>query len=79
MKKVVVNSYRMRNGLDDDYTLYDNGDVLHHYDRHIYPNGLNLEETLSAKELSAEIKERLLAEASEDNKEVVKNLLGLAE
>lgn len=67
----------MKNGLDDDYTLYDNGEILHHYDRYNYPNGLNLEETLSASELSSETKERLLAEASEENKELVKSLLGL--
>lgn len=75
MKKVIVVSQNMRSGLDDDYTLYDNGEILHEYDRHTYPNGLNLKETLSADELSSEVKQRLLKEASEENKELVKILL----
>lgn len=77
MKKIIAVSNRMKNGLDDDYTLYDNGEILHHYDRHTYPNGLNLEETLSVSDLSLEVKGRLLAEASEENKELVKDLLGI--
>jgi len=77
MKKVISVSFRMRNGLDDDYTLYDSGEVLHEYDRHIYSNGLNLKETLTVNQLSLEVKERLLLDATEENKGLVKNVLGL--
>lgn len=75
MKKIIAVSNSMKGGLDDDYTLYDNGEVLHEYDRHIYPNGLNLQETLSVSDLSLEVKERLLSEAPKENKELVKRLL----
>lgn len=78
MKKIIAVSHRMKGGiLDDDYTLYDNGEVLHEYDKHTYPGGSNLSRVLSIDELSLEIKERLLSDASDENKEIVKNLLGL--
>jgi hypothetical protein len=75
MKRIIAVSQQMKGGLDNDYTLYDNGEVLHEYDRHIYPNGLNLKETLSVDELSAEVKQRLLSAASDENKELAKRLL----
>lgn len=76
MKKLVYSS-QMKGQLDDDYTLFDNGDVLHEYDKHTYPGGFNLKETLKASELNQEIKERLLNAASDEVKLVVKELLGL--
>ncbi len=78
MKKIISVSHRMKNGvLDDDYTLYDSGEILHEYDKHIYPGGSNLKSTLSADQLSLEVKERLLFEASDENKELVRSLLGM--
>lgn len=67
----------MKGDLDDDYTLYENGEVLHEYDRHRYSGGYNLKETLKADELKANIKERLLNSASEEDKELVRGLLGI--
>lgn len=65
----------IKNLLDDDYTLYENGEVLREYDANNYPGGQNLKQTLKANELKFEIKEKLLENASDDDKEVVKNLL----
>ncbi len=75
MKRVIAVSQRMKNGLDDDYTLYDNGEVLHEYDSNIYPSGLNQKATLSADKLSAEVKQRLLEAAGEEHKALAKRLL----
>ena len=78
MKKVIVISHKMKRGiLDDDYTLYDNGEVLHEYDKHTYPSGYNLKETFRAEELSESVKNRLLEAASDANKEKVRRVLGL--
>ena len=38
-KKVISVSHQMKGILDDDYTLYDDGSVLHFYDKHTYPGG----------------------------------------
>lgn len=78
MKKVILKSYRMKGDLDDNYTLFENGEVLHEYDRHKYKGGYNLTETLQASNLKPHIKQRLLQEANDDNKELVIKLLNLA-
>ena len=37
-KKAISISHKMKGGvLDDDYTLYDDGTILHEYDKHTYP------------------------------------------
>lgn len=59
-KRVLAYSPKMKDDLDDDYTLYEDGEILHEYDRHRYPNGYNLKETLTADNLKIGIKERLL-------------------
>ncbi|MDO8965072.1 hypothetical protein [Algoriphagus sp.] len=67
-------------GLDDDYTLYDNGEVLlHEFDRNIYSSGLNHSEILRAEDLSKEIKSRIFNDTiGVTNKEIAKVLLGLS-
>jgi hypothetical protein len=78
MIKVVAILQQMKKGLlDDDYTLYDTGEVLHEFDKSIYPGGQNFSQSLSVNNLKPEIKEKLLANASDDNKELVKRLLNL--
>ena len=77
MKKKLVVSHGMKGVLDDDYTLYDNGDVEHFYDQSIYPGGQNKTEWLTAKELSDKVKLRLLDEANAEDKEQVRELLGM--
>lgn len=78
MKKVIAVLHQMKKGLlDDDYTLYDNGEVLHEFDKSIYPGGQNFKETFSANQLKPEIKERLISKVSDENIELAKNLLGL--
>jgi hypothetical protein len=77
-KKKIAISHKMKGGmLDDDYTLYNNGEILHEYDRHIYPGGSNLSEILSADQVSAAVKMRLLEAASENDKDLVKKLLDI--
>ena len=63
--------------LDDDYTLYEDGTVLHFYDKHTYPGGQNIEDILNGHDLSDKVKKRLLDSASEENKALVKQLLGM--
>ncbi len=76
-KKVISQSFKTKSGLfDDDYTLYDNGEILHEYDKNSYPGGYNLSETLSIDKISDNVKQRLLEGSTEENKEIVKKLLG---
>ncbi|MDF7818693.1 hypothetical protein P1X15_13840 [Runella sp. MFBS21] len=75
-KKTISVSHKMKGGvLDDDYTLYDDGTILHEYDKHSYPGGQNLKESLTVADLSDEVKQRLLEAASDENKELVRKTL----
>ena len=75
-KKILAQSFKMKNGtLDDDYTLFDNGEVLHEYDRSIYPGGFNLKRTLKPTELTESVKQRLLSEARDEDKQMVMKFL----
>lgn len=76
-KRVIAYSPKMKGDLDDDYTLYEDGEVLHEYDRHRYPGGYNLKETLRADELKDSVKERLLNAAKQADKDLAKQLLGI--
>jgi hypothetical protein len=73
--EIIARSFKMKDGLDDDYTLFENGEILHEYDLHRYPGGYNLKETFHASQASEEIKLRLLEAASSENKENAKRLL----
>lgn len=75
--KIIAQSFKMKGDLDDDYTLYENGEILHEYDRHRYPGGYNLKETLTSEQISNEVKTRLLNAASEEYKALVGKILGL--
>ena len=76
MNTIVIASYsRMKGMLDDDYKLYENGDVINTYDADIYPGNQGLTRVLKAKDLQKEIKEKLLENAHESNKGLVKALL----
>lgn len=76
-KRVIAYSSKMNGDLDDDYTLYDDGSVLHEYDKHRYPGGYNLKETLRAKEIKNSAKERLLNATNNNDIDLAKELLGL--
>jgi len=76
-KKAISISHKMKGVLDDDYTLYDDGTILHEYDKHTYPGGQNLKENLTVTDLSDEIKQRLLEAASDNDKELVRKTLNL--
>lgn len=75
--KIIAQSFKMKGDLDDDYTLYENGEILHEYDRHRYPGGYNLKRTLSVEQIDNEIKMRLVNAASVENKALVREILGL--
>jgi hypothetical protein len=75
MDRIVAVLNQMRGGLDDDYSLFESGKILHQYDRHLYKGGLNRQEELTASQISNEIKHHLLNKASEEDKELVKKLL----
>ncbi len=74
--RIITVSRKMKVDLDDNYTLYENGAILHEYDRNRYPGGYNLKETLTTDQLKDGVKERLLNAASEDKKELVRKILG---
>lgn len=76
-KKAIAISHKMKGMLDDDFTLYDDGTILHEYDKHTYPGGQNLKENLTVADLSAKVKQRLLDAASNENKELVRKTLNL--
>lgn len=75
--KIIAQSFKMIGDLDDDFTLYDNGQILHEYDIHKYPGGYNLKRTLNIQDIDNEIKLRLFNAASQENKELVREILGL--
>lgn len=75
--RIIAFSHKMNLDLDDDYTLYEDGTVLHEYDKHRYPVGYNLKETFQAKNIKDSAKERLLNATKEEDKELAKELLGL--
>ena len=79
MDKVALSvSHNMKGSiLDDDYTLFDDGTILHEYDRHTYPGGQNLKEYLTVDKLSDIVKKRLLDAASAKNKKLVHETLKL--
>ncbi len=76
-KKIISVSNHMKGVLDDDYTLFDDGTVLHEYDKSIYPGSFNLKDNLSVNDLSDSIKLRLLEATSNENKELVRKVLEL--
>ncbi len=56
MKTIIAMSQGMKKGmLDDDYTLYSSGEVLHEYDKSIYPGGQNFSRTLSACDIGSDV------------------------
>jgi hypothetical protein len=75
--RIVATSTNMRGQLDDDYTLFESGKVLHEYDRHTYPGGQNLKAEMLAKDLSDEVKQRLFSATPAEDKELAKQLLGM--
>ena len=75
MKKVIVRSNAMKGMLDDDYILYEDGEVVHEYDRHTYSGGQNRRKSYKPEDLAQDIKNRILAAASDENKALAKKLL----
>jgi len=75
MARIIAHSPAMRKGiLDDDYTLYEDGRIVHEYDQSQFK--FNLTRELSAAELKETVKDRLIAAASNEDKDLAKKLLG---
>lgn len=78
MNTRIISIYsRMKGMLDDEYTLYENGEVKNIFDANIYPGNQNKKRILNAKDLKLEIKENLLQNASATDKALAKLLLDL--
>ena len=74
MARVIASYTSMRKGdLDNDYYLYDNGEIMHKYDQNQFK--LNQTRALSADDLSDRIKDKLIASASDADRELVEELL----
>lgn len=78
-KTILAKSTSMKKGLDDDYTLFDDREILHEYDANHYPSGMSRSRKLRVDELIPDVKNRLLEAASIANKQLVKEILGLDE
>jgi len=52
LRRTLQRLVRYEGMLDDEYTLYESGKVLHEFDKHIYPGGQNLKEELLATQLN---------------------------
>jgi len=59
--------------LDDDYTLYEDGSVMHYYDENMWKH--SLAEWLKAEQLDSNIKEALFNECPKEMKDKAKSLL----
>ena len=73
--RIIAVYSRMKGMLDDKYTLYENGDVINIYDANIYPGNQDLKRLLNAKDLKEDVKEALLKNTAEENKELARALL----
>lgn len=76
-KRIIVIYSGMNGMLDFKYTLYEDGSVVHFYDANIYPGNRDITRVLQAKNLKSNIKEALLENTKDENKELAKTLLGL--
>lgn len=76
-QRIIAYSPNMKGDLDDDYTLFEDGSILHEYDAHRYPGGYNLKKNYSIQEVNHEVKRRLFEAAKPEEKDIVKKLLGL--
>lgn len=75
--RIIAYSPKMNFDLDSDYTLFEDGSILHEYDAHRYPKGYNLRKNYTADQISGEVKKRLLDAAEPEDREKVRILLGL--
>jgi len=78
-KRIIAKSYRNKGGLDDQYTLYDDGTVTHEYDitHNIGASGYNKSLSSVAVKLNEDVKEKLFRDAKIIDKALAKQLLGL--
>lgn len=69
-------SFPMRKGiLDDDYYFYEDGSILHSYDR--TQQKLNIEEYVSADSISIEKRHIMLAACPKEKYALIKSMLKL--
>ena len=77
MDRKIGYSHNMKGMLDDDYTLYESGKIIHFYDKHTFPGGQNITQEVSADRLSEKVKQEILTSAKKKDKELVKQLLNI--
>lgn len=76
MKNILYHYMSMRKlDLDDDYIFYEDGSIVHQYDKSCYPGGYNLEEEITPDQISDSKKSEILAKCPEDKLEAVTKIL----
>lgn len=76
MKNVLYHYMSMRKGdLDDDYIFYEDGTIVHEYDKSRYPGGYNLKEVVNPNQIDDSKKQKILADCPETIKETVAKML----
>ena len=79
MDRKLAVSYNMRHReLDNNYTLFESGKILHEYDKSRYPGGQDHSEELTVNQVSEEIKMSLLEAAAEEDKALVRKTLSIS-
>ena len=64
-KKLIWAFHSMKKGIyDNDYYFYDDGSILHHYDRTL--SKLDIEEYVSASEIPDSEKEKIISRCEEE-------------
>ncbi len=60
-KKLLISIEKTKQGIHgDNWHLYENGEVIHEYDRHSYKGGYNLKDTYLANEIPERIKKEFI-------------------
>ena len=73
--RIIPYSHKIKGDLDDHYTLFEDGSILHEYGAYKYPGGYNLTKNYTVNELNIDIKKRFFEVATPENKEVAKYFL----
>ena len=62
-------------GLDNDYTFFESGRILHSYDRHNHAGGFNKKKWIIAKDISGQEKQRLIDKCLPEHVERITEIL----
>ncbi len=73
MEKIICTISLGKNQLDNDYTFFEDGRILHSYDQSSFK--LNIERWLKPNDIGKEIKQLLIAKCPLPNKQEISNIL----